>query len=110
MNNEYEHGAAAHLVSQHELAIIYFLYAVFKIHTVHSVRKAIDTEVEPWGLFLALVGFVNGRVFHVLLVPVCGPVVVVVEVLAVAAVRIGPFHLQVMSVVFCLFSQTRKLP
>ena len=79
------------------------------MHTVLSVRNARDTEVETTGTFLALVGFVHRRVNLVVLV-VLGPVVVVVEVLAVAAVRIGPFHLQVMSVVFCLFSQTRKLP
>ena len=54
---------------------------------------------------MALVGFVHRRVNLVVLV-VLGPVVVVVEVLAVAAVRIGPFHLQVAYV----FNQARKLP
>ena len=65
------------------------------MHTVLSVRNARDTEVETTGTFfcfLALVGFVHRRVNLVVLV-VLGPVVVVVEVLAVAAVRIGPFHL-----------------
>ena len=54
---------------------------------------------------MALVGFVHRRVLVVVHV-VLGPVVVVVEVLAVAAVRIGPFHLKVAYV----FPQARKLP
>ena len=85
------------MVLQHEFAIVYFyfLYAVFKIHTVLSVRKAEDTEVETMeDFFLALVGFVHRRVVYVLVV--LGTVVVVVEVLAVAAVSVSPFHLQVM--------------
>ena len=63
------------------------------LHTVLSVRKEADTEVETMGTFLVLVGFVHRCVNLVLVV--LGPVVVVVEVLAVAAVRVGPFHLQI---------------
>ena len=52
------------------------------------------------GTFLVLVGFVHRCVNLVLVV--LGPVVVVVEVLAVAAVRVGPLHLQVYLSVFLI--------